>query len=198
MELDELKKTWTALDEQLKKNVTLNKQILMKMTHKRSNKSLSKLTNTEFIGIIIALLVIPFCIWLYNAFYFKFMLSVKILSVSGIVLSIAGIILSFYKLQYLMRMDFSKNVKESVFCINKYDLIIKKEKIATCFVMLIMTVLGAFYFYEIQVGISMWTFLFVWIALWAVISYWIFKRIYNSHIQSIRNSLEELKELTEE
>jgi len=198
MELDELKNTWTVLDEQLKKNETLNKQILQEMVHKRSNKSLSKLTNTEFIGIIIALVSIPFFIWLYSTFLFESMLSVKILTIACTVYIVISLIWSLYKLRKLMKIDFSKNVKDSYFCINKYNIMIKQEKIAISILAPVLVLLVAFCFYEIHVGVSLWTFLVVWITILTVITFWIYKNIYDPHVQSIKKGLEELKELTEE
>jgi len=198
MELDELKNTWTVLDEQLKKNETLNKQILQEMVHKRSNKSLSKLTNTEFIGIIIALVFIPFLIWLYGTFLFESMLSVKVFTIACTVYIVLSLIWSWYKLKKIMKIDFSKNVKDSFFCINKYNIMIKQEKIAISIFAPILALSGAFCYYEFNVGISLWTFLVVWITILTVISFWIYKKIYDPHIQSIKKGLEELKELTEE
>ncbi|MCL2040476.1 MAG: hypothetical protein FWG84_00360 [Bacteroidales bacterium] len=191
-ELNELKNTWTVLDEQLKKNETLNKQILQTMLHKKSNKSLSKLSNTDFISAILLLLFIPFCIWLYNSLYFGVFLSVKILSITGIALCIIWLMWYYYKLKYLMKIDFSKNVKDNMFCVNRYEIMIKYEKIASYIQALVIAFLCAFCYYEFQVGVSLWTFLFVCMTIGAVISYWVYRKIYDINIQSIKKSLESL------
>jgi len=194
-ELNELKNTWTVLDEQLKKNETLNKQILQAVLHKQSNKSLSRLSNTDFISVIILLLVIPFCIWLYNSLYFRIFLSVKILSVTGIIFSVMGLILYYYKLKYLIKMDFSNNVKDNMFCVNRYEIMIKYEKIASYIQLPIIASLVAFCYYEFRAGFLSWTFLFVCVAIGVAITFWMFKKFYYTHVQSIKKSLEEMKQL---
>ena len=194
-ELNELKNTWTVLDEQLKKNETLNKQILQTMLHKKSNKSLSKLSNTDFISVIVLLLVIPFCIWLYNSLYFKIFLSVRILSVTGIIFSVMGLILYYYKLKYLIKMDFSNNVKDNMFCVNRYEIMVKYEKIASYIQLPIIASLAAFCYYEFRAGFLSWTFLFVCVAIGVAITLWMFKKFYYTHIQSIKKNLLEMKQL---
>ena len=198
MDLNELKNTWVVLDEQLKKNEVLNKQILREMLNRKSNKSLSRLLNTDIIGVIILFLVIPASVWLYNGRFLVTPLSVKILSVTCMSVGILGVIWYFFKLKHLVKIDFSGNVKDNVYYINKYNIMLKREKMAGSFILTpILVFLAAFCYYELKVNLSLWIFLVVGTTIAIGIGYWMYKKLYNSSIQSIRQSLEELEELKE-
>ena len=200
MELDELKNAWTALDERLKENEMLNKRIVEKMLCEKSNKSLNKLMSVEFIGVLIALVAIPLCIGLYNLSFYENILSAKVLFIVVFVASILTIIWTCYKLNYfLMKLDFSKSVGDNMYYINRYNVIIKKEKIAGYFIVIpIFSLLSIWGYYELKVSFSLWIFLFVALTILIAITYWIYKKIYDANIQSIKKSLDELKELEEE
>jgi len=198
MELSELKNTWTVLEEQLKKNEMLNKQIVQEVLYKKSNKSLNRLINVDFIGLIVMLLAIPACIWLYNIPGMGNVLSIKVFSVAMTIICALGAIWYVYKLKYALKIDFSKNVRENMCCINKYTILLKKEKLATYFGLVpIVTLLGAFCYYELKASFSLWVFLIVAITFAVVAEYWLYKRYYDTNIQSIKKSLEEMKELEE-
>jgi hypothetical protein len=199
MELSELKNTWTILEEQLKKNEMLNKQMVQKMLYKKSNKSLNRLINIDFFGLVLMLLLIPVCIWLYNIPKLENIISLKIFSVAMTIICILAAIWYVYKLKYAMKIDFSKNVKDNMYCMNKYTILLKKEKLATYFVLLpIVTLLGAFCYYELKASFSLWIFLIIAIISAIVGEYWLYKRYYDTNIQTIKKSLDEMKELEEE
>ena len=201
MELNELKNTWTTLEIQLKKNETLNKQLLLEMLHKKSDKSLNRLVNTDFISIIIYLLAIPVAIWLYTVrnYYYGNVLSVKILAVTLMVIAVVMIIFYYFKLKNLIKIDFSKSVKNNMYCVTKYAIMIKNEKIIDYFIVLpILSFLCAFCYYELNANISLWTFLIVAVMVGAILTIWMYKKVYDTNIQSIKLNLEELKELEED
>jgi len=200
MELDELKNTWLVLDEQLKKNEMLNKRIIQEMLYKKSNKSLSWLMNTEFSSIIILPLVILLCIWQFNEPRFQQHALSKILIVAVLTICILGIIWQSYKiLKYLVKINFSKSIKDNIKYVNKYAILIKKEKIMAYFVVIpVFSLFGIFYYYELKVNFSYWIFLIIVLSLATIAAYWSYKKIYDANIQSIKKSLEELNELKEE
>ena len=199
MELDELKNTWTVLDEQLKKNEMLNKRIIREMLYKKSNKSLSWLMNGDFLGATV-FLVIPIFIWMYNDHRFANIISVKVLSIVGIVTCILGSVWSFYKiLKYLVKIDFTNIVKDNIHLVNKYAILIKYEKIISYFVVIpVIYLLGILGYYELKVSLFLWIFLIIAFIFGVLITYWSYKKIYDSNILSIKKSLEELDELKEE
>jgi hypothetical protein len=200
MELDELKNTWTVLDEQLKKNETLNKQIIQEVLRKKSNKSLSRLINTNFVNLCIWLLAIPVSIWGYHYWAsFEILLFPKILFVAIGISSIFIVIWSYFPLKNLMKIDFSRNLKDNMYHIHKYAIMLKKEKITVYFGLIpIYYLLGGLCYYEFNANFSLWTFLIVALFISITTTYWMYKRIYETNVQSIKKSLEELKELTEE
>ena len=75
----------------------------------------------------------------------------------------------------------------------------KKEKIATYFGLIPgFYLLGILGYYELKVDFSSWILLIVSLLFAIAIVYWMYKRFYDTNIQSIKQSLEELKELKEE
>ena len=208
MELDELKTTWMALETQLKKNESLNKKLLLEMLQKKSSKSLGKLLNYDFLSVIMCLLYISCGIWLYdineNPFLMNY-LSVRILAIVLIAMSAIGLFWYCYKLKYLMKIDVAKSVKDNVFCVTKYDTMIKQEKVANyCIMLPVAFLLCAFCYYEFSMGISSWTFLILpWtflivaMTIGIALTIWMYKKIYDPNIQAIKKGLNELKELNE-
>jgi uncharacterized protein (DUF983 family) len=127
-------------------------------------------------------------------------LSIKILLIEAIIICAIGLIWYSYKLlKYLLKINFSKSIKDNMFCINRYTIMLKKEKIATYFILTpSMLILGAFAFYEMKIDFPLWTILVAGVALGVLLSFWGYKRIYDKNIQSIKQSLAELEELKEE
>ena len=200
MELHELQNTWKVLEEQLKKNETVNKKVILEMLHKKSNKSLNRLVNYDlFGGMILLLLIIPFWIWLYNRDNYANFLSIKILSITGIIISLVGSVWYYFRLKYLKKIDVSGNFKDNLYCLSKYNIMIKQDKIVQYFVLFpILFLMGAFCYYELRANFLSWTFLIVVAIVTAILIYWMYKKIYESNIQSIKESLAELEELREE
>jgi len=197
MELEELKTVWASIDERLKKQEMLNKQIIQEMLYKKSDKSLNWLVNTDASSIIVSLLAIPFLIWAYNHPPFNHMLFPRIAFIVTFAICIWGIIWYYYKLKYLMRIDFSKIVKDNMFCMNKYSIMIKQEKISAYFLMPIIYILCILTYYEFKANLSLWVLLVVSLAVGVAITYWMYKKIYDKNIQSIKKNLQELEELKE-
>jgi hypothetical protein len=199
MDLDELKNTWMVLDERLKKNEMLNKQIIQEMIYKKSNKSLHWLVSYDILSIPVLLLVIPFCIWAYTYPYALHTVSSKILLIAAIIICILGVIWYCYKLKYLAPIDFSKGVGDNMHFVNKYSILVKKEKNVQFFVVgPIIALILIIVYYEHKANLFWWSFLSTVLILTTIGTYWIYKKVYDSNIQSIRKSLEELKELKEE
>ncbi len=199
MELEELKNVWTSVDERLKENEMLNKRMVQEMLNNKSNKSLNKLVNTEMFNIIVLLLALPLCIWLLN-FRFGNFLFPKIMFVVVIAVSIFGIVWGGYTLKkYLLKIDFSKSIKDNMYYVNKFAIYYRKSKTISYFVIIpVVSALGILSYYELKAPFHLWIFLFVCLTIGVVTTFWIYKKIYDVNIQSIKKSLEELKELEEE
>ena len=98
-----------------------------------------------------------------------------------------------------MKIDFSNIVKDNIQHVNKYTIFYKKSKLFFYFaVMPVFSLLGILGYYELKAPFYMWIFLFVALTAGTLISYWVYTKIYDVNIQSIKKSLEELDELREE
>ena len=199
MDLDELKNAWASVDERLKGSEMLNKRIVQEMLSDKSNKSLNKLVNYEMFNVIVLLLAIPLCIWLLNTRFINFLFP-KILFVTTIIISVVGIILGGYTLkEYLLKIDFSKNIKDNMYYLNKFIIYYRKMKMTTyCIIAPVVCLFCALSYYELKAPFHLWIFLFAALIVGVLLTYWIYKKIYDVNIQSIQKSLEELSELKEE
>jgi hypothetical protein len=108
---------------------------------------------------------------------------------------ITGIGWYFFKLKYLMKIDFFGNIKSNIFYVNKYNIMIQREKISGYIFTVFVSFLLMFLYYEFHAPFSLWIFLMVVIAVAFITAYWVYKRIYDNNIQSIKRSLDELEEL---
>jgi len=202
MELDELKSTWAALDSRLKENELLNKRIIQKMLNDKSNKSLNKLVNYEIFSLSGILLVIPLCIWLLSNSRWNVhnLLFPKIIAVVVIALSVFLIPWGGYIIiKYLLKIDFSKSIKDNMFYINKFAIYYSKGKtINIFFIIPVLSLLGILSYYESKAPLYLWIFLFAALTIGIALTFWTYKKVYDANIQAIQKSLNELKELEED
>lgn len=198
MELDELKNAWISLNNQLVKNEQINECMIKKMLQSKSNKALSKLLNFEFFGLIAGLLSIPILVWRIDDFWLKNIFFVKVIFMVLLIGSLIYIVWQCIKCYDLLKMDFLKDTKQNMIIVHKYNLRIQKEKIVYLFVGLIIGVLVVLCYYQLRVNYSLWIYLSVMLLVAAIATYWQYKRVYDKNINSIMNSLDELKELDDE
>jgi L-asparagine transporter-like permease len=199
MELEELKNTWKVLEEKLNKNEILNKQLVQEMLHKKSNRSLNRLINFDAFNLICWFLTIPASIWGYHLPRFENFLFPKILFATIVITSIPIAIWGCYQLIKLMKIDFSKSIRDSMHEVNQYAIMIGKEKIVTYLGLIpLYYILGILCYYETKANLLYWTFLVVALIIGITLVYWIYKRVYDTNIQAIKKSLEEMKEMEEE
>ena len=200
--MDELKNAWALVDKRLKENEMLNKRIVQGMLSDKSNKSLNKLVNIEVINLLLLLPIIPLCIWLLSdsRFGFEKFLFPKILFVTVIAVAIFGIIWGSYTLKkYLLKIDFSKSIKDNMLYVNKFSIFYRKGKMINYFFIIpVFSLLGILSYYELKTPFYLWIFLLVCLTTGIAITYWMYKKVYDASIQSIQKSLEELEELNEE
>jgi len=199
MELHELQNTWKVLEEQLKKNETVNKKVILEMLQKKSNKSLSRLINVEFINLILWLLTIPLFLWLNTLPYYSQFVSTKIISVTVAIIAVFALIMTVCEIKYLFTINLSQSIKDNMFYLNKYQIMVKKGKIFAYLIMApILYSLVAYHLYERKTDYSLWMFFIIASAIGIVMTYWMYKKHYDTNIQYIKESLVELAELREE
>ncbi|GHT11461.1 hypothetical protein FACS189426_13380 [Bacteroidia bacterium] len=196
MELDELKNVWSSLDERLSKQEKLKESLLKKMMQSKTSKTVSKLINYDLLSICILLVFIPFCVYIIDRFKYGFWGNSAI--IFAILFACIYIIWAVYKLHGLMKVDFSKNINDNIYYMNKYNIHIKWDKIASRIYIPIFAILCILSYAESKVSVQIWVFMICLLLLVTLLTYWSWKGIYDNNIAAIRKSLEELKELEEE
>jgi len=197
MELEELKNVWVALDNKLQKNEVLNERVVKEMLQSKANKALNLLNRFEFIGAIICFIALPFLIFRLGTM--KHTLWMEMMVYCGIALVFSGCITQSYKLWLLLKIDLNNLISENIKFLQKYNLFIKREKMAAWIYTPILFASIIFTFISLN-NIELWR----WVAVISVLIFsiilaiWQYKKIYDVNIQSIKKSLEELKELEEE
>ncbi|MDR3340634.1 MAG: hypothetical protein LBT25_11210 [Candidatus Symbiothrix sp.] len=197
MELDELKNLWTSLDERLSKQEKMKESIIKEMIYSKSNKSVSRLLNYDVFSVTLSVLAIPVLVWLCYTSPWNKLLSTKLFLGTMFVLIAITLILEWIHIKYLMKIDFAKPVSHNSLYINKYNELIKKEKIASIFIIAICSFFGIYLYASLHANIIWWSFLICMLIVSIGLTYFTCKKIYKN-IASIQQSLEELKELEEE
>lgn len=194
MEMEDIKNTWKKLDERLQKSNLFQEKLIKNTIHTQSKKSVGKLIASDFVSVIILLLLVPFIVF----FYIKrsgILLAWDIFVIFSILLCLGSTIWLTYRIWWLMKIDFSKSIKENVYIINKYNIYVKREKMILNFFMPVYLILIVFIGFQTKAGINWWVLFICLTGLAILYGYWSYKRIYFKNIDSIKKSLDELEEL---
>ena len=197
MELEELKKAWAELDNRLKENKSINKAIIMEIARNKVDKSISRLINWEILGAVVLILMIPILLYMFHWFNRRIIVRDIILIYGGI-FCCACVVWYIYKISGLMKIDFAKKISDNICYTNRYNIQIKREK----FVMNVVfgpsfVILLILYYAVMKVNMQLWATLVCGILLVSLITYWMYKRLYDKNINSILKSLNEIKQLEE-
>ena len=194
MELDEMKIAWIALDERLKKNEKLNEKVIKEMLLQKSTKSLKKLANYEIFGTILTLLVLPLIIYVLSL---AKTVTLKILIYSALGILVLVIISQLYKLVLISKINLQKEIKENIKLVQRYNIYIKRETIIGVIVVSLF-LLACIVVLLLSGNKEPWKWTTVIISIfgiWPLGMYWQYKKVYKANIQSVLESLDELKEL---
>ena len=201
MELDELKEAWTALDNRLKRNKELNESIILDMMKSKAWKTVNRFIVYEIIGVVVVLLIIPFCIWALYMFRGMYLyMAYDILMYFVIMFCFVYTFWSTFKLNGLMKIDLSKDVGNNILYVNRYNIQLKKEKnFMNWFGIPVLCILMIFTHTSTKTKLPLWVWTFMICALitGVLLNYWIYKK-YEKSIDSILKSLDEIRELKEE
>lgn len=197
MELDELKNTWSSLDERINKNSLFSDAVIRKFIREKADRSVRKLLNYEILGIVILLLMFPFIVYQLDSRFGAHLMRDVCLIFAGI-LDLALLVWEVYKLRGLLKIDFSKQLSDNAYYINKYNIRLKREKLVMCFAFPVLGALIALVYAQENVSLPMWIILICVLLIAGVLSYWSYRGVFNVYIDSIRKSIEELEELKEE
>jgi hypothetical protein len=193
MELDEMKIAWIALDERLKKNEELNEKVIKEMLMQKSTKSLKKLANYEIFGMILTLLIMPFIIYMLSL---AKTITLKTIFYSALGMLVLATISQLYKIVLISKINIQKEIKENIKFVQRYNIYIKRETfvsviVASLFLIACIVALLLLGYKEPW----RWTAVIISIfGIWPLGMYWQYK-VYKANIQSVLESLDELKEL---
>ena len=196
MEIDNLKGTWSSLDERLKKQEVLNENIIKEILKSKSGKALNQVVNYTYFGIVISFLIfIPLVYRLATTDFglFKtsifggallFLLLMAITGISNVVL--------------LHKIDLLHDVSHNISLVQRYKIRIKKQLFASYafgVIFICFAVIACIMSPDMELW--RWIVIGVFVIVGAVGAYWEYKRMYNNNLDTILKSLDELKALNE-
>ena len=200
MELNDIKSAWKSLDEQLKKQEAIKESILRELIQSKAKRSLSRLINYEWFSLFAVILVSPLTPYILFVLrpQFSIFSTVIVLVLGTYIFSVIGT--QIWKIKTIGAIDFSNSIGDNMKLLNKFNLFIKKEKSFTVvmFTLLVIFFFSRIYLDEIYLSGQMRFIYFFIIGLGVLFSVWLYKNLYNKHVDSIKKSLEELEELKEE
>jgi hypothetical protein len=199
MELEELKNVWKSIDERLEKQEVLKENIIREIIYAKSNSSVSKLLNCEILCIVAYFCAIPLTVFLiYFEPYREQTQEAGVIFVwTMLVICVAGIVWSPIKIVKLTKMDFTKNIKDISLLVNKYNILIHNEKIVSIVFIPVIVLVAIWLHVIMHANAFQWILLVCALIVGLFLMYYIFKRVYDKNIATIRQSLTELKDLEE-
>jgi hypothetical protein len=198
MEIEDLKTIWASVDERLKKQEVLKESLIKDMIYKKTNKSLNMLLWAELPGIPVILLLLPFIVYAYEKFGGRHTMWDSMVIFCGAVCTVMLPYL-IYKAYLLTKIDLSDNIRKNLLYINRFNILIKKEKTLSIFFFApVYTILIILMLLEAKADAFNWVLATCILILVVLYACWVYKKIYDKNIQSIQKSLETLKELEEE
>jgi len=197
MELDDFKKTWAALDNRLKHNEKLNESIILEMKKSKAMKKVNRFIAYEMFQVVILILMVPICIYFIGQRGGKYLvwdIAMFFFAAICFIYPFWGV----YKINGLMKFDFTKNVGNNILCMNRYNIQLKQEmKFLIYFLAPVTVILAITYYAVAKAALPFWVLLICALTVASLICYWSYK-IYDKGIKSILKSLDEIKELKEE
>ena len=197
MELDEIKKAWSDLDNRLAQNEGLNQRLIKEMLLQKSSKSLSKLFNYEIFGVIVTLLLLPLLIHAVPLFKSTSIIHVIIIYFA-LGIAALSLISQLYSTALVRKIDLQKGIKENLSIVQRYKIYTKKVTIASIVITSFYLCLCIFALSLQKVEAWLWAFTIILIfGVFPLLVYWQYTKVYMTNIKSIQDSLEELKDLEE-
>ena len=199
MDMNQIKENWLLLDNRLKKTEGLNDRIIKEILMQKSNKSLNRLFNFELFGIAICLIMIPFIFYALSLMPPHIFHNIKyyVLGFTSLLLICISLGFQLYKINLLQHIDLFSSVVNNIKIMQRYNITIRKEKIIILIgSYIVICVLTAILFTFKQVETWRWIVLIITtIGIIPLLAYWEYGKFYKSNIRSIKDSLDELKEL---
>ena len=193
MNLENLKSEWSAMNDRMEKQEILKEKMFCQMLNTKSDKSLSRLVAYEVIGLIVCILFIPVLFYIFNNIEIGL---VRPIAGCAIVTVVICTIWQGIKILCLSKIDFAKTLKNNLLYVNKYAIYIKYEKLVNYFMIPLIAAFCVFHYAKMHASLLLWIFMSC--TLIAMILFVIYLyRLYNKNISTIKQNLEELRELEE-
>ena len=127
MELEELKESWIALDNRLKRNEELKESIILEMMKNKTGKTVNRFIIWEIIAVVVLLLMIPLLIFECEKMSGRNWAR-DIILLFTVVVCFVYPFWGVFKLHGLMKIDLSKNVRNNIYYVNRYRIQLNREK----------------------------------------------------------------------
>lgn len=198
MELDEMKTQWQAMSARLQGQELFSQKIIREMILSRSQESITKLTNLEYISMAILLASAPFFVWLSCLRHSKITPFFHIGAVITSILILAIFIpWTLKKIITLSKIDNNSPIEQNMHLIRKYKILIQWEAKATLYFVAPFLICWGIYIYSTnETPYWLWTYFFCCLGLMVILGIRWWKNT-NKRIRTIEQSLDELKELDE-
>ena len=198
MELEEMKERWAALNDRLERTEMLQESVIRELVQTKGEKSVSRLINWETFGFVVTILIIPYSIYVYHRFGGHFAMWDLFIRVAIVVDGLL-VLWTGYKLYGLMKIDFTKVVKENILRVNRYTVQITREKIFTAAIIgPLFVILSVVMAIEMKAPDFIWGVLFGVVVATTVACYWLYKRVFDKNIRRLQESLAVIEEVGEE
>lgn len=198
MELEEMKERWAALNDRLERTEMLQESVIRELVQTKGEKSVSRLINWETFGFVVTILIIPYSIYVYHRFGGHFAMWDLFIRVAIVVDGLL-VLWTGYKLYGLMKIDFTKVVKENILRVNRYTVQITREKIFTAAIIgPLFVILSVVMSIEMKTPDFIWGVLFGVVVATTVACYWLYKRVFDKNIRRLQESLAVIEEVGEE
>ena len=198
MELEEMKERWAALNDRLERTEMLQESVIRELVQTKGEKSVSRLINWETFGFVVTILIIPYSVYVYHRFGGHFAMWDLFIRVA-IVVDGLPVLWTGYKLYGLMKIDFTKVVKENILRVNRYTVQITREKIFTAAIIgPLFVILSVVMSIEMKAPDFIWDVLFGVVVATTVACYWLYKREFDKNIRRLQESLAVIEEVGEE
>ena len=198
MEIEALKNRWSELEKQLEQNKSLNERIIKEMIDRKAGKidtAINRLLFRDIYALVFMLVMISCLLYLYITRKGDHVFWDIVLIMLGVT-AIPTLVWYFIKIYRLMKVGMNRSVKRNLFYISKYNIQVKREQIGNVIYMGIAFVVLLFFVFVNATAYSfMWLVIACGIPIVLAKSYWSYKKVYQKHIKSIQNSLEEIREL---
>ena len=196
MELEELKNTWNLINNRMMQKEGMEAAIIKEMLVAKSDKAFSRMTNYDYFSVIVCMGVIGLLTWQMNRIYFGpfktgiFLLAIAFLFVSAL-RSIKNILI-------LHKINFSNPISDNIRLIQNYNIIVKRTRILNYSAAIIIVALAIIAcLLSPNMEVWRWVAIAVSIVIGIVGAWWEYRHMYRKNIDSILESLNELKELDE-